>query len=451
MDLTDSRTGLSEVSVLDQPAGSPELAVSLLTGGSDRPYVWGLTTSIVPRGAMLDLIGSDELDFPEFRGRRGIRFLNLRGSTQSETSLPAKISRILLYYIRLMAYGAIAKPKIFHILWNNKFETFDRTLLMMYYKFLGKKIVFTAHNVNTRRRDSEDSWLNRLTLRTQYRLADHIFAHTENMRHELIVDFGVKPARVTTIPFGINNAVPDTSLTAEDAKERLGLSKNERAILFFGRITPYKGLDSLMSAFRQVDARSGDHYRLIIAGRPDRCDEYWSAILSEIAEAGHKDRILLNADFVPDSDVEVYFKAADLLVLPYRDIYQSGVIFLGQSFGLPVLATDVGSLKDEIDEGRTGFVCKPEDTADLAATIEKYFASDLYADLNRRRPEIRSWATARHSWDLVGDITMETYARLLGMPNRAQAMARDISADRLTGNARGARGGAVPVAGETRN
>ena len=71
-----------------------------------------------------------------------------------------------------------AQPKIFHILWNNKFEFFDRTLLMLYYKLLGKKIVFTAHNVNIRKRDGNDSWLNRFSLKIQYQLVDHIFVHT---------------------------------------------------------------------------------------------------------------------------------------------------------------------------------------------------------------------------------------------------------------------------------
>ena len=110
--------------------------------------------------------------------------------------------------------------------------------------------------------------------------------------------------------------------------------------------------------------------------------------------------MLLRADFIPDDEAEVYFKAADVLVLPYKHIYQSGVLFLGHSFGLPVLAADVGSLKDEIVEGKTGFVFRPEDPVDLCQAIERYFASDLYADLDTRRREIRDYAAERHSWDV---------------------------------------------------
>ena len=232
------------------------------------------------------------------------------------------------------------------------------------------------------------------------------------MKGELVEEFDVAPARVTVIPFGINNAVPNTSLSPRDAKQRLGIGEDERTILFFGRITPYKGLDYLIPAFRQVLAGL-ENYRLIIAGRVDRCEKYWEALRENIGEEIRGGRILVRADFIPDDETEVYFKAADVLVLPYRHIYQSGVLFLGQSFGLPVVAADVGSLKNEIVEGKTGFVFRPEDPADLARTIGEYFASDLYADLDARRREIQDYATQRHSWDAVGQITMSVYAGLL--------------------------------------
>jgi len=408
------------------PGASTDIAVSLLTGGSDRPYVFGLTTSLLSNGATIDLIGSDELDFPDFRHKSGLIFLNLRGSLHPGVNLLRKIFRVSMYYARLIRYAAVAKPKVFHVLWNNKFEIFDRTLVMLYYRLLGKKIVFTVHNVNAGRRDFKDTRINRLTLRIQYWLAHHIFVHTEKMKVELVKEFGVRCSRVTVIPFGINNAVPNTSLTPGGAKQRLGLSKDEMAILFFGRITPYKGVEFLIAAFRQI-LTGQKKYRLIIAGRPDRCEEYWRVIREGIREDVQRGQIILKAEFIPDDDTEVYFKAADVLILPYRDIYQSGVLFLGQSFGLPVIAADVGSLKDDIVESKTGFTFRPEDPVDLARAIERYFASGLYADLNRRRQEIRDYATGRHSWEVVAHATMSVYASLLRIPFPGRSVPRDLS------------------------
>jgi D-inositol-3-phosphate glycosyltransferase len=394
------------------------MAVALLTGGADRPYAFGLATALMSKGTALDLVANDELDGPEFHGKPDVNFLNLRGSQGQDVSFPRKVFRVSAYYAKLIRYAATARPKIFHILWNNKFETLDRTLLMLYYRFLGKKIVLTVHNVNAGRRDSKDTRLNRLTLGIQYQLADHIFVHTEKMRLELIEEFGVQPALVTVIPFGINNAVPNTRFSPRDARRKLGIRDGEKTILFFGNITPYKGLEYLVAAFNRILVRR-DNYRLIIAGRPKDCEKYWTAIRDDIRGEIQSDRILLRADFIPDDETEVYFKAADVAVLPYRHIYQSGVLFLAYSFGLPVIAADVGSLKDEIVEGTTGFLFTPEDPVDLAKAIERYFASDLYANLNNHRQEIRDYATERHSWDVVGELTRDVYGRLLGRMDHA--------------------------------
>jgi glycosyltransferase involved in cell wall biosynthesis len=405
-----------------------EIAVTLLTGGGDRPYAFGLATELISKRAALDLIASDELDCPDLNGAPGVKFLNLRGDQRPDASFVKKMTRVLMYYAKLIRYAAAAEPKIFHILWNNKFLFFDRTLLTLYYKLLGKKVVLTLHNVNAGRRDSSDSSLNRISLRAQYRLADHTFVHTERMKSELLEEFGVQGSRVTVIPFGINNSVPNTNLTPIEAKRRLGISDAEKTILFFGNIAPYKGLEYLVEAFqRLVDGH--DDYRLIVAGRPKNCEAYWTALREAIRANALEGRVLLREDYIPDDETEVYFKAADVLALPYRHIYQSGVLFLGYSFGLPVLAADVGSLKDDIVEGKNGFVFKPQDPIDLARTIEQYFASDLYADLDARRQEIKDNAKEQHSWDVVGRMTMSVYAGLLrnGTRKLADSDASSIS------------------------
>ena len=138
-----------------------------------------------------------------------------------------------------------------------------------------------------------------------------------------------------------------------------------------------------------------------------------------------EERALLRVDYIPDKETEIYFKAADVLVLPYRHVYQSGVLFLGYSFGLPALASDVGSLREEVLEGKTGFVFRPKDPAGLAKAIERYFSSDLYRDLNSRRQEIRDYAVARHSWDVVSQTTMNVYAGMLQSDHAKEFTSRD--------------------------
>ncbi len=161
---------------------------------------------------------------PELHNDPHVKFLNLRGDQQTDVGALTKVFRVLRYYAKLIKYAAIAEPRIFHILWNNKFELIDRIVLMLYYKMLGKKVVFTAHNVNISKRDGSNSWLSRWTLKFQYRMCDHIFVHTDRMKEELLSEFGVGNHKVEVIPFGLNRTVPDTALTTLEARQRLGLS-----------------------------------------------------------------------------------------------------------------------------------------------------------------------------------------------------------------------------------
>ncbi len=394
------------------PASSAPIEVALLTGGFERHYTFGLAKALISKGVSLDVIGSDVIDCAEMHAAPNLTFLNLRGSKQ-EAGFSTKVWRVLIYYARLVRYAATAKPKIFHIQWNDKFEFFERTVLMLYYKWLGKKVVFTAHNVNAGKRDLNDSWLNRFGLRAQYRLADHIFVHTEAMKNEVVRDFGVHGRMVTVIPFGINNSVPNTGLTSAGAKRQLGIGDDEKTMLFFGIIRPYKGLEFLTDVFLKLAAnRAG--YRLIIAGNAlEGSEQYLDEIQRKIDSDVNGGRILRKIQFIPDHEVEIYFKAADVLALPYTHIFQSGVLFLAYNFGLPVVATDVGSIREDVLEGVTGYICKPRDPADLTRAIEQYFESSLFKTLDSRRREIREYASTRHSWDVVGEMTLNVYSELL--------------------------------------
>ena len=259
---------------------------------------------------------------------------------------------------------------------------------MLYYKLMGKRVVLTAHNVNRRKRDGTDSWLNRFSLRIQYQLSDHIFVHTDRMKKELVSDFAVSADKVSVIPFGINNTVPNTSMTAADARRLLGIAESDKTILCYGQIAPYKGLEYLIAAFAKVLKEDGN-YRLIIAGKPKWNQMYWKRVEQLIIDNGVRHRVVERIEHVPDEETELYFKAADVLVLSYTEVFQSGVIFLGYSFGLPAIVADVGSLKEEIIEGKTGFVFTPRDSSDLARKIEEYFHSELFRNLETNRFQIK--------------------------------------------------------------
>ena len=127
-----ARIGRTEV------APAPQ-RVALLTGGGDKGYALGLAMALSGAGNTVDFIGSDDQEDERLRNDPRIRFLNLRGSQSAKAGAAVKMRRVLVYYARLIAYAATARPRVFHILWNNKFQTFDRTALMLYYRLLGKR------------------------------------------------------------------------------------------------------------------------------------------------------------------------------------------------------------------------------------------------------------------------------------------------------------------------
>jgi D-inositol-3-phosphate glycosyltransferase len=393
------------------------LDAALMTGGVDRPYAYGLSMALVAKNVHMDVIGNDALDSAEMHTTPNLRFLNLWPTRSAKRNSLTRLSRMLSHYRSLIRYAAAARPRVFHILWNSKIQFFDRTLLMLYYKALGKRVALTAHNVNQARRDSQDTWLNRITLRIQYHLTDHIFVHTQKMKDELMEEFGVAGQAVTVIRHPINNAFSDTELTPSEAKRQLGLEEGNKTLLCFGRIKPYKGIEYLLSAFQKLASQDGQ-YRLIIAGEVQKGNEmYMDSLMQIMAGEIGNGQVILRTQFIPDEDMEVYLKAADVLVLPYKDIFQSGVLFLGYSFGLPVIVTDVGSFREEVVEGETGYLCRPGDSEDLAKKIETYFASDLYRNLGLNRKVIKDYADIHHSWAAAAELTRKAYEGMLEIAN----------------------------------
>ena len=388
------------------------MKVSLLTGGGDRPYALGLLSCLLSKDIDVDFLASDELFEPNLMNNPRVVFYNLRGNQCSNVQLIKKTIRVIRYYFRLIIYAYKTDSYLFHIVWFNKFIYFDRTFMNVYYKMLGKKLIHTAHNIDQQERDGKSNVFNRFTLKIMYNLLDHIFVHTDKMKKQLMERFQVDEKKISVIPFGINDTVPLTALSTKQAREKLGLNNTDKVILFFGNIAPYKGLEYLLMAM-PILRENIEQVKLIIAGRIKNCNSYWRQIQSIKRNSNLENVIIEKTEFIPEEDVEIYYKAADVLILPYRHIFQSGVLFLSYNFGLPVIATNVGSLREDILDGEIGYLCQPENPADLAEKIIQYFDSSLYENIEKNRNGIIMYAKEKYSWDKVGNITISVYQSII--------------------------------------
>jgi glycosyltransferase involved in cell wall biosynthesis len=201
-----------------------------------------------------------------------------------------------------------------------------------------------------------------------------------------------------------------------EARRQLALSADERVLLFLGNIAPYKGVEDLLQAAANV-IHEDRRLTVILAGRVKdrRCRAYWEGLERLIAELRLGGHVRKEIRYIPDEDVGLFFRACDVTVLPYRRVYQSGVLALSYAQGVPVIAADVGSLREDIIEGETGLVFKTGDVLDLARAIHTYFASELFTDLETRRGKIRDYGAERFSWTRNADLTCAVYERLLRM------------------------------------
>jgi glycosyltransferase involved in cell wall biosynthesis len=385
--------------------------ITLITGGAPH-YEAGLISGLIEQEVALEVIGGDDLASAKVMRHPLVRFSNVYRSSPRGSAF-RRLKHVAAAYLALLRHACRAKSRLIHIQWNYKLPLLDRTVLNLVYKTLGKKLVYTAHNIDAAARDERQSFANRFSLYFQYRIVDRIIVHTARMKSELVAQYGVNESKISIIPHGIMSSVPMSSMVRAEARRMLGVPDSARVILFFGLIAPYKGVEFLVDAF----ARLCDQDRsclLVIAGRVKECPEYWAQVRGALDRLRLKDRVVLRIGHVPDESVEVFFKAADVLALPYRNIFQSGVLYLAYQFGLPVVATDVGSFRQELSEACAGSVCKVDDSEEFSRAIAGYFQSDLFLNLETgERIRIREYATQRYSWTVIGEQTRRLYEEVL--------------------------------------
>lgn len=156
--------------------------------------------------------------------------------------------------------------------------------------------------------------------------------------------------------------------TAE-ARRKLGVPEGAMVLLFFGFIRDYKGLDLLIEAMALLPK---DHV-LVIAGEPyGDMSKYHQAIV----RLGVKDRVVDHIRYIADQEVPAFFSAADAVVLPYKSATQSGITAIAYHFATPIIATDVGGLKEIVHDGRTGVIVPQANVAAIAEGIQRFFTLD---------------------------------------------------------------------------
>jgi len=206
-------------------------------------------------------------------------------------------------------------------------------------RLYGVKIVWTVHNIEPHEKTRK--FLKGLVSRAvRHCVSALIFlSHSSHRDSERVFgDTSKIPCRI--IPHGHYRDVYPKEINRVDARLRLGLDEQGTVMLFFGQIRPYKNVPQLIKAFARLE---NDELRLVVAGSTGNCTE----LSSLIGELSNKDRRVIFVDvFLSDEQLALWICAADLVVLPFRDITNSGSVFLALSYGRRILASNKGAMAE---------------------------------------------------------------------------------------------------------
>jgi len=247
--------------------------------------------------------------------------------------------------------------------WHPFFGMAYGTILQFLSPALRGRVCFLCHNV----RPHETHLLERMLCSYAFRHVRYFIVHSEEDKEKLL---HLKPGAQV-----LRNGHPvfaqfSKGLTMDkaDARRQLGLPPDRNLVLFFGLIRPYKGLAFLIEAMprvlQEIDCS------LLVAGEFYDDKAKYTRLIEERNIAAH---VRLEDRYISNEDVGRYFCAADVVVLPYVEATQSGIVPIAYSFETPVITTRVGGLPEAVLEGETGFLVDAGNPAQLAETIVRYY------------------------------------------------------------------------------
>ncbi len=252
------------------------------------------------------------------------------------------------------------------------------------------KILFVCHNVLPHERFPLDKLLTKITLRQGNCYIVQSKQDEEDLKQIIRNPIYEKAVHPTY------EAYKFTGMTQQEARRELIIEREEKVILFFGLIRKYKGLQYLLKAMPRVQ-KEVEHVRLLVVGE---MREEQNQYMNLIKELEIEDVVDLRMEYVPDCEVEKYFMASDVVVLPYVSATQSGIVQVAYGFEKPVIVTNVGGLPEVVSNNRTGYVVKSENVEQLADAVIRFFAEDKGAEFSKNIKE----EARRFSWDRMTEV-----------------------------------------------
>lgn len=261
------------------------------------------------------------------------------------------------------------------------------------------KVLFMCHNVFPHERFPMDKLLTKIALKN----GDYFTVHAQSDADDLLSIMPNAKMEVTVHP--AYNFFKQKDMTRDEARKILNIDSDENVLLFFGLVREYKGLKHLLNALAEIkknDSENSRKIRLLIAGDFAGGRTEYDEMINNLGIGGLID---ITDGHIPIGEVEKFFVASDLVVLPYESATQSGVIQVAYSFDKPVLATRVGGLPDVVFDKETGYLVDPFKPELIAKSICEFIdnkdAKVLSEGVKREK--------YRYSWERMEEVIMRLY------------------------------------------
>ena len=395
------------------------LFIETLGDGGIAHYTYNLIKSLRKRDVNTTLITTDTYEIRDTEIKTYGLFYKLAFSIISnfpiiskETVFPTVIRRVLKlleFPFNMIQTMMIAKKERFDII---HFQTIHliELLLVALFKFYGFRVVYTIHNVMPGHKKL--SSIQKKLYAALYHFCDFFIIHSEISKNEVIALYSINPKKVYVIPHGdYRFFVPHVFVSKKVAKKRLGIISERKVILFFGAIRSNKGLHDLIAAIPIVK-KAVQNIMLMIVGE---AVHNYKRYKDQIGELRIQNCIYEELKYISNDRVSDYFFATDLVVLPYHEISQSGVLQVAYAFGKPVIATRVGGFQEIIDEGKNGYLVPPQKPSVLAEKIIELLTDNGKIEQMGKHSLMLS---KKYSWKSIADQTETLYLKLSKMGAR---------------------------------
>ena len=367
-------------------------------GSAQHFYSFGQAEGFLRNNISVRLYTNNETNNPNIEGLKFFTFYkNLYASEYKFISGLRWILGTLWSVIHARLFGSSVFH--FHVFHTNIFILFNVVLV----KLLFGKVVLTIHDVSSFANSSDSSIIGKMI----YKSTDLILTHNEFSKSEILKGNAEFSSNIYIIPHGNYTPFINIQEDKEKSRNQLGIPNDKKVLLFFGMIKKVKGLEVLLHALKDVIKENSD-VLLLIAGKPWEND--FSPYQQIIDENNLSDYCLLHTKFIPHTDVEHYYCAADLVVLPYKKIYQSGVLVMTLSYGKPALLSDLPPLKEVVADMVTAFMFETENPVSLAEKL--IFILSNPEKLEQVRENGEKLINTKYDWNEIGRQTKLAYQSL---------------------------------------